>query len=881
MTDATHGDLGLNSLDSPPPPRPAAPPHRIPSSPSSQPLPTAATNAPRSAPSLERPLLVTNPKRQTLTRKISFPADDLDPVLLARLRRWVIGFAVVEFDIDTGPNLDNTYPPIRFPPAIRSNIAFSSLPEGDLPSFSHPSPAALSSSTSSTAASSSAGDNGYSYHWRIPYPTGSELREAEEALGKDVGGKGKEVFRLPATEEGDGALHGFVWFVQEKDPTSRRNYTQRSLLLLTHLPSLSGLFSSLLSILGPMHFRHAQHPGAKGGMVETACYNIGAWPDPTPGSTLDLPFLGTVLTVSLPLPSQIQFPLPPSSASLLALPSSFSSSSARGAKRSSTYPGTPPSPFLSSGAFSSHRSTPTPPSLSTTTSIPPTLPASLPLTPLCLLLFPSFSGDRDKIGAVGFTKLLLLWELLVLGEPLLVYSSEARVGAEVVEHLRGLIRPIPFAGDYRPYFHVHDRDFVTLCKPGGRPPPATLLASTNPLLLRNCKSWPHVLRLDRAISPPPSAPPTLSVSSSRTASPATRANGFSLNSAAPSRSNSLSTPAAARRATAPVPPFAAGGGGGAGLADEGKEFGLKSERKRHVRKDEEVRRAVEEAWGRAEYQLCDLLLYQHFSSLTERFLAPLNRYFGTLWAGSGGLPLSSQPHFPPSAPPPPLLSPGAAPLPSTRFSPSAFLTSLRTHGSSLPLKPALSSSSFTFSSSSSSHPQNSIERFYTRFLSPQNPNYRAWLEERTKAVGGEVRKRYLKRLEEVDLVRWAEGRGVDEVGEMVGRLEREAGRLALSESSSTLPSPSHNAPASFSSTSTLPPTGLGLSSSSSSSSSFSTAAIPEGTSPLQPGARLLKQAERLRELRDERVRSMMSEASTTSESRGGSVYGGSSSTDGE
>lgn len=47
-----------------------------------------------------------------------------------------------------------------------------------------------------------------------------------------------------------------------------------------------------------------------------------------------------------------------------------------------------------------------------------------------------------KIGPVGFTKLLLLWELLVLGEPVLVFSNEPRVGAEAVEHLRRLIRPV-------------------------------------------------------------------------------------------------------------------------------------------------------------------------------------------------------------------------------------------------------------------------------------------------------------------------------------------------------------------------------------------------------------------------------------------------------
>ncbi|BGP19314.1 hypothetical protein JCM10213v2_007403 [Rhodosporidiobolus nylandii] len=616
---------------------------------------------------------------------------------------------------------------------------------------------------------------------------------------------------------------------------------------ITHLPSLSGLFSSALAVIAPLHFKHAKQRGAKGGMVESACYNISAWPDPIPGSTLDLPLLGTVLTFALPLPSQAQFPsLPPLSASLT------SSVTPRGGRRAATYPLHPPSPFLSSAAFA-------PP-----TGPPPVLPAALPLTPLCALLFPPFSPSGNasgKVGAVGFTKLLLLWELLVLGEPLLVYVRGPREGAEVVEGLRRLVLPrgyadgslasfvaIPFAGDVRPYFHVHDRDFAVVCKTGGKPPPGTIIASTNPLVLRHSRTWPHVLNLCRSSATFSSSLPNSTSTSSL------------------SRSGSI-------RAT-----------------DESKEFGLMSERKRHVKKDEKTAKAVEEAWARGDYQTCDLLLYQHFASLTERFLAPLNRYFGTLWAGSGGLAPGADGTngFGLSAAPGPLLSPGPSPLPSTRFSPPAFLASLRTHGSSLPLKPSAPS----FSQPSTTP----IERFYARFLRPENPHAAAWLEERTRAVGGEVRKRYLKRLEEVDMRSWVDGKAEEEVDEMVGRLEREAGRLTLNSAApsraSTTPVPSSSATSrqtpssSYSSTSA----GLGISSPSSSTafSSSASAAYPpspsaspapsspsltaEPASLLQPGARLLKQAERLRSLRDERVRS--SGGSWYASSTGGSSTGG-------
>ncbi|GAA6023546.1 hypothetical protein JCM10207_005712 [Rhodosporidiobolus poonsookiae] len=864
-TDPSAGDLGLSlfSSPSPAPPLPSQPPPRHSPSPSTQ-APHPPPPPPAAPPSDPRP---PNPKRATLTRRISFPLDQLDPQLLSQLRRWIVTFALVEFDIDSGPNLDNAYPPVRFPAKVKQNIAFSSLPEGDL-DLPSPSPSSSLSSSSSSSSATAPEPQGYAYSWRIPYPSEGELRRAEQAEGAQGG---KEVYRLPGRggtggqaegadgeeEEGDGALHGFVWFVQEKDARLRRGFSQRSLVLITHHASLPGLFASVLQVLGPLHFRHANTPGVRGGMVESACYNIAAWPDPTPGLTLDLPLLGTVLTISLPLPSQAQFPtLPPSSATALVTP--------RGAlpKRAATFPySSPPSPFLSRDAWAASSSSA---SLSALTAAPRAVPASLPLTPLCVLLFPPFSSPaaQGAIGAVGFTKVLLLWELMVLGEPLLVVCRDARRGAEVVQHLRGLIRPIPFAGDARPYFHVHDADFARLCKPGGKPPPGVLLASTNPLVLKNCRSWPHVLRLDRA------AP---SASSASTSSSGAGGGGLG------------------------------GAGAGAGGAAE-KDFGLRSTRKRHVKKDEAVRREVEAAWARGDYLACDAHLYRHLASLTERFLAPLNRYFGTLWAGSGGLgvngigagggpargtngspfpPPSFAPSFAPSssASAPPLLSPGRAPLPSTRFSTAAFLASLRAHGAALPLKPG--APSFRDAGTTA------VERFYLRWLGASSsaagggkaeeasPHFDAWLTRRTRDVGGEVRRRYLRRLEEADLERWSEGRGVGEMEEMVGRLEREAGRLALtsSASSSSTPVASPAPPSSFS---PIPPPafGLGISSSSpspSSSSAPASAAATTSEGTLQPGARLLRQAERLRSLRDERVRSTASSLSV------GTSLGGASS----
>ena len=77
----------------------------------------------------------------------------------------------------------STYPPVRFSPVLSANIAFSSLPEG------------VTSTTGALA-----------YSWRVPIPLGDDLELGRVHSGNEGGD----------LKEGDGFLHGYVHFVQEK-----------------------------------------------------------------------------------------------------------------------------------------------------------------------------------------------------------------------------------------------------------------------------------------------------------------------------------------------------------------------------------------------------------------------------------------------------------------------------------------------------------------------------------------------------------------------------------------------------------------------------------------------------------------------------------------
>lgn len=70
-------------------------------------------------------------------------------------------------------------------------------------------------------------------------------------------------------------------------------------MLLSQHPFV-GLFSRIVSILGPSYFNMGQP------MLESACMNIAQWITPDIGKILEVPFLGRLLQVELPTPFKPQ-----------------------------------------------------------------------------------------------------------------------------------------------------------------------------------------------------------------------------------------------------------------------------------------------------------------------------------------------------------------------------------------------------------------------------------------------------------------------------------------------------------------------------------------------------------------------------------------------
>ncbi|KAF9266460.1 DUF1630-domain-containing protein [Marasmius fiardii PR-910] len=227
-----------------------------------------------SSPNLSDPMSsniqqTSSPNRPGLTRSKTLPksesstsrakrvraeveALDVEPVILDKIRRWMLSIAIVEFDLDHGPLVDAVFPPLHLSSEEASNIAFAAFP--DSLQFDQ-------------------GSQNHSFRVRA---SASCTEASHVSL--------------------DGFMYGYSHFTQRRDSRSKRGYEQRSVVILSHLP-YPALFTSLSSIFGPLFEVHGVP------MLESACHNIATWfnrPDPIPGAVLELGFLGSVLHSELP-----------------------------------------------------------------------------------------------------------------------------------------------------------------------------------------------------------------------------------------------------------------------------------------------------------------------------------------------------------------------------------------------------------------------------------------------------------------------------------------------------------------------------------------------------------------------------------------------------
>ncbi|CAB0008452.1 unnamed protein product [Nesidiocoris tenuis] len=88
----------------------------------------------------------------------------------------------------------------------------------------------------------------------------------------------------------------------------------------------------------------------------------------------------------------------------------------------------------------------------------------------------------------------LLWELVLIGEPIVVMASSPETCSQMVHALVTMIMPLIYCGEHRPYFTIHDTEFKEYTKTT-QPPPPIILGVTNPFFSKTLQHWPHIIKL--------------------------------------------------------------------------------------------------------------------------------------------------------------------------------------------------------------------------------------------------------------------------------------------------------------------------------------------------------------------------------------------------
>jgi hypothetical protein len=129
------------------------------------------------------------------TRRISTGVPTLqgatfDVENLEHLRRWVLGLAIVDFDLEQGPSLTCVFPLFPLYPFEAENIAFSAFPDSTI------------------------------------FKEGSDIHSFRIREQVKTNQGGPALFDGRRAPSPDGFVYGFSHFNQEKCPTSKRGYSQ-------------------------------------------------------------------------------------------------------------------------------------------------------------------------------------------------------------------------------------------------------------------------------------------------------------------------------------------------------------------------------------------------------------------------------------------------------------------------------------------------------------------------------------------------------------------------------------------------------------------------------------------------------------------------------
>lgn len=401
---------------------------------------------------------------------------------------------------------------------------------------------------------------------QVAHVDSSEIVEIDDKVASP---DGKVLKKSKSSRNGNHSryLYGFVFNRQRHDERLKRGGEQKSVVILSRSP-YSSVFRPLLQIMGPLFF----DIGKKALDHIASC--VSMWPAPVPGQLMELPIGSATLRVNLP----------------------------------------PAHSLPLDGGLSFEESV---------SSLAPLLPTNQSVPQ-------GLFHDSDLFGTFRglLLQLWVLWEMLLIGEPILIIAPTPPQCCEAVAGLVSLVAPLLFSVDFRPYFTIHDPEFAQLnaLREGDAFPPM-VLGVTNLFFLKALKTIPHTVSVG---SPSPN--------SSRLLQPPRASSGrlqVSLKKFSPS---SLLNAVKLRRE------------GPLCLMTEHKEA-IWTSYPAIMKPDTSILNRLIDAGmsPRVEESMSVVnneILRRHFLELTTNFLAPFGRYFRAFAPSEGSSPFVDPPPLP-------------------------------------------------------------------------------------------------------------------------------------------------------------------------------------------------------------------------------------------
>ena len=415
-------------------------------------------------------------------------------------RSWLRGIAVVDFNVDVGCVVEAAHPADLLGEEEGKLLCHCAFPDSN---------------------SDLLGDTLFAF--RLPLGKyldagGAAAAAGQDEAGEDGEGRGVErarvsssaspsSFALPPT---DGFQYGVSFFRQTRDASRDRGFFQKALVVLSLHPIVDAM-ADLVRVVTPIFFDFGP------GVLEAAFHNVAAWPEMLPGRHYEAPVMGSVLAVETPVPYAMnrvsnyivhahrREPRTNDIDNCLRYERHLHMLTVRpetdvDARTPWHLLSTKPGKRVASRHRKASRSPSPAPGATREPDVRPRTAASIPVSLLPVARPPFYTVNLFvALGRMQFLKhMWTYWEAALTGRPILVKSPQPHMCSNAVLGLVSLIAPLPYAGDFRPYFTINDPAFNLYSKARGIP---LILGVTNPIFLKLMDQWPVHLHIGSPLPP--------------------------------------------------------------------------------------------------------------------------------------------------------------------------------------------------------------------------------------------------------------------------------------------------------------------------------------------------------------------------------------------